>query len=65
MRETEGIAEFIKRNFMVLMIYAETHHALVTFFLEIIIECGEELPGELGIGRMVRMRGVVSPHSHT
>ena len=53
MRETEGIAEILKRNFMVLMIYAENHHALLTFLLEIIIECGEELLGELGVGRMV------------
>ena len=53
MRETKSITEIIKRKFMVLVVYAEAYRALITFFLEIIIECGEELPGELGVGRMV------------
>ena len=53
MRETESITEFLKRNFILMVVYAETHCALITFFLVVIIEGGEELSGELGIGRVV------------
>ena len=38
------------------MVDDEPHRALITSFLEVILEGGEELPGELGEGRMVCIR---------
>ena len=53
MREIESITKVIKRKFLVLVVYGEAYRALITSFLEVFLEGGEELPGELGEGRMV------------
>ncbi len=47
------------------MVYAETHRALLTFLLEVIVERGEELPGELGIGRVVCVCEELNPRIRT
>ena len=46
MRETKSIAELLESNLVVTMIQVKAYHALRTFFFEIIVEGGEELPSE-------------------
>ena len=47
------------------MVYAKTHRTLFTSLLEVVVECGEELLGELGVGGVIYVCEELYPRIRT